>query len=196
MEIAREGRLQRRHKKKQKFTPMADQEKEHRLVAQLVLQFGFSCCGNMISFSTSLDRNFRAWAMEYILVSSVVVCSIANRFAQDCAHKAVVGLKTLKIQVMEARPGKWYHIYKVTADPQPQNSVFQMACTCVVGSKLHSQVVFISDSQLCREIQKHPLDDRIELQVGHDSHTDDKYHFVISARIRNAPSLLAPSAVL
>lgn len=170
-------------------------EPPHRFEAQLVAKHGMCCINDMIMFSISLDKAFKAWCDAHVVLRGVLVYSKATTSADTCVHFALKGTYSVRPEVVQLHRDQWVHIYHTSADRDNthQLSILQLAstfcisqpdhfpeCGSVIPVSVHSQVSYIDDGKLDTEIEK--TSDGHYIQVDHSRHTPEMYRFIVKMK--------------
>lgn len=165
-------------------------EPEHRLVAQMVMRYGFHCVVNMRSFAQSLDRKFRDWCYETVLRKSVMVVSVADQWPESCAHASIPGA-IIRKDVYDLHPQRWFHVDHlvitkrspegVPLNPHPPHHIWASVVVSYQNEPvLARQLSFLKDGTTSEDIIRvpHPM------WVDASLNKPERYHFIVRMKIQ------------
>lgn len=154
----------------------------HRQEAKLVAMHGFDCLNDIFMFSSSLDKEFLEWAYKYVIQRGIMVINRSSVDIEECMHKSQMFGYTVRLEVMEKSPKKWWHIYHVNVNGKTNQHPKQIASTMVVDEPfcVHSQVAYVWDEKLCEGATKSPEG---HLTCVEHHHTEDTYRFVVKMQM-------------
>lgn len=122
-----------------------EEEKEHRLVAQLVIMHGFSCSINKFIFSTLLDKDFLEWSKKnaYQHVSGFYSLSAKSYYSHYVILGCVCLLET------SFKKNQWSHLVHVITTNHRFKDIQQEAFSLCRGPKsMISQFVTVVEGEV------------------------------------------------
>lgn len=152
---------------------------EHWLEAKLVCEYGFCCGKDMLKFASILGKRFMEWASQYMFQHGVVITSIATLSAKDCCHYGWIGVGTLRSEVLQKRPRKWFHVQHVNLERKiPLPEYKQVAFSFVCNNTISFQGNLIFNGQFTTNVER-LYDDKASIAIDNSHHTDENCHFIV-----------------
>jgi hypothetical protein len=178
---------QRVSSRKKKVVAKNFEEAPRRLEAQLVAKYGFSCVNDMLMFSVALDKTFKNWCNNHVVLRGVLVWNKASLQKDDCRHFALRGTRSIRPEIIQLHRHRWVHVYHILAGRDcPLQEIHQLASTFCIAQPddipvaIHSQVSYIEDGHLDNVVRKTP--DGHFIRVDHSRHTPEQYEFLVNMR--------------